>query len=156
MIDSIIKPVWIVSLCLSRVGWELIGLYGIVWDCVGAISYCEIGTLIPQSGGEYAYFLEAFGPLHSFFGPIAAFLYAWVNILLLKPCTLAILSLSFAKYLLSPILLATGFCMENEYLYYVLTRICAAICIGKPCHWLFQCYSITMWFMEIFNDCLLP
>ena len=109
-----------------------------IFECViyyftneGAISYCEIGTMIPQSGGEYIYYLEAFGPLHKFFGPIAAFLYAWVTVFLLKPCTSAILSLSFAKYLLSPVLLATGFCMENDYLFFGLTRICATFCIGN-------------------------
>ena len=90
----------------------------------GAISYSEIGTLIPKSGGEYTYFLEAFGPLHKFFGPILSFLFAWVTVLLLKPTSLAINSLSFSKYLLEPILTASGICLD-DYLYYVATRITA-------------------------------
>ena len=95
----------------------------------GAISYSEIGTLIPKSGGEYTYFLEAFGPMHKFFGPILSFLFAWVTVLLLKPTSLAINSLSFSKYLLEPILNGVGFCMDEHYLYYVLTRVTATVFI---------------------------
>ncbi len=83
------------------------------------MSYCEIGTLIPKSGGEYAYFLEAFGPLHAFLGPLPAFLFAWVVVFLLKPSSLAILSLSFAKYLTLPILQAAGVCYDDDFEYLV-------------------------------------
>jgi len=106
------------GLCL--VLWTVCGFYSLL----GAISYSEIGTLIPKSGGEYTYFLEAFGPLHKFFGPILSFLFAWVTVLLLKPTSLAINSLSFSKYLLEPILTASGICLD-DYLYYVATRITA-------------------------------
>ena len=108
----------------------------------GAISYAEIGTLIPRSGGEYTYYLEAFGPLHKFFGPILAFLYAWVTILLLKPTSLAINSLSFSKYLLEPILRAVGFDQAEDYIYYVLTRVCSGVFIGLISF--INCYSVTL------------
>ena len=98
----------------------------------GAISYSEIGTLIPKSGGEYTYFLETYGPLHKFFGPILSFIFAWVTVLLLKPTSLAINSLSFSKYLLEPILAAVGFDLEEYYLYYVLTRVTATVFICIP------------------------
>ena len=101
------------------------------------MAYCEIGTLIPKSGGEYVYFLEAFGPLHKFSGPIMAFLFAWVVVFLLKPSSLAILTLSFSKYLLAPIINSAGLCddtchdfCEDTYNYYVLSRLCATVCIG--------------------------
>jgi len=111
------------GLCL--VLWTVCGFYSLL----GAISYSEIGTLIPKSGGEYTYFLEAFGPMHKFFGPILSFLFAWVTVLLLKPTSLAINSLSFSKYLLEPILTGVGFCMDEHYLYYVLTRVTATVFI---------------------------
>uniref|UniRef100_A0A0P5JBS7 b(0,+)-type amino acid transporter 1 n=1 Tax=Daphnia magna TaxID=35525 RepID=A0A0P5JBS7_9CRUS len=122
------------GLCL--VLWAVCGLYSLL----GAISYCEIGTLIPKSGGEYIYFLEAFGHTHKFFGPILAFIFAWTVVFLLKPSSLAILSLSFAKYLSSPILTAINFCPDT-YLSYVINRLFAALCIGIITF--INCYSVT-------------
>jgi len=60
-----------------------VGLSLIVWlGCaiiamLGALCYCELGTMIPKSGGEFVYILEAFG------GPLA-FLYSWTSATLLK------------------------------------------------------------------------
>ena len=79
--------------------------------------------------GEYIYFLEAFGPTHKFFGPMLAFIYAWVSVFLLSPSSVAILALSFAEYVSSPILTAINFCPDS-YLYYVINRLIASLCIG--------------------------
>ncbi|XP_046455900.1 b(0,+)-type amino acid transporter 1-like isoform X1 [Daphnia pulex] len=122
------------GLCL--VLWGVCGVYSLL----GAIAYCEIGTLIPKSGGEYIYFLEAFGPTHKFFGPMLAFIYAWVSIFLLSPSSVAILALSFAEYVSSPILTAIHFC-PDPYLYYVINRLIASLCIGIIAF--VNCYSVT-------------
>lgn len=53
------------------------------------------GTMIPKSGGDYAYIGVAFGPL-------LAFLYLWVALLILVPTGNAITALTFARYLLQP------------------------------------------------------
>ena len=58
----------------------------------GALCYVELGCLIPSSGAEHTYFLATFGHL-------PAFLFAWVTIIVLKPAMLAIICLSFSKYL---------------------------------------------------------
>lgn len=51
--------------------------------------------MIPKSGGDYAYIEAAFGPL-------PAFLYLWVALLILVPTGNAITALTFAQYLLQP------------------------------------------------------
>lgn len=51
--------------------------------------------MIPKSGGDYAYIGAAFGPL-------VAFLYLWVALLVLVPTGNAITALTFAQYLLQP------------------------------------------------------
>ena len=61
----------------------------------GAVSYAEVGTMIPKSGGEFPIILEAFGGF-------PAFLFAWTSCVVLKPSSFAILSLTFSKYALSP------------------------------------------------------
>lgn len=72
-----------------------------LWLCVflccytGALCYAELGTMITKSGGEYSYLMEAFGP-------IVAYLYSWTTIMVLKPSSFAIITLSFAEYASSP------------------------------------------------------
>lgn len=51
--------------------------------------------MIPKSGGDYAYIGAAFGPL-------PAFLYLWVALLILVPTGNAITAKTFAQYLLQP------------------------------------------------------
>lgn len=64
--------------------------------CVsGALCYAELGTMITKSGGEYPYFMEAFGP-------IVAYLYSWTTIMVLKPSSFAIITLSLAEYASTP------------------------------------------------------
>lgn len=54
------------------------------------------GTMIPKSGGEYAYIGEAFGPLPSF-------LFLWVALFILAPTANAITALTFAQNILQPL-----------------------------------------------------
>ncbi|KAL4234014.1 b(0 +)-type amino acid transporter 1 [Mactra antiquata] len=74
-----------------------VGLSLIVWAgsgvlaMLGSLCYSELGTLVKQSGGEYAYLNEAFGP-------IVAFLYAWNSIIVIRPSSIAIICLTFAEY----------------------------------------------------------
>ncbi|XP_035484255.2 b(0,+)-type amino acid transporter 1 isoform X1 [Scophthalmus maximus] len=62
---------------------------------LGALCYAELGTMITKSGGDYSYLNEAFGPL-------VAYLYSWTTVMVLKPSSFAIITLSFAEYASTP------------------------------------------------------
>ncbi|XP_066940607.1 large neutral amino acids transporter small subunit 1-like [Macrobrachium rosenbergii] len=70
--------------------WTICGLFCIV----GALCFSELGTMLPAAGGEYAYILRAFGGL-------PAFLTLWVNVVVIRPATQAVVSLTFAEYALA-------------------------------------------------------
>lgn len=71
---------------------------------LGALAYAELGTIVPRSGSEYAYFMESFGPLHKFWGRLPAFLYSIIMIFVVKPAEVAVVVLTFSEYLCQPIL----------------------------------------------------
>ncbi|KAL0276580.1 UNVERIFIED_CONTAM: hypothetical protein PYX00_004129 [Menopon gallinae] len=75
------------SVGMSFVIWIACGLLSLL----GALAYAELGTMNTSSGAEYAYFMDAFGPM-------PAFLFSWASTLVLKPSQMAIICLSFAKY----------------------------------------------------------
>lgn len=88
------------SLALKYSGSK--GMALIVWvlsgflSMIGALCYAELGTMIPKSGGDYAYIGEAFGALPSF-------LYLWVALFILVPTGNAITALTFAQNILQPL-----------------------------------------------------
>lgn len=107
-----------------------VGLSLIVWGgcgviaMLGALCYAELGTMIPKSGGEFAYLLEAFG------AP-SAFLYSWTSVTLLRPSQTAIIALAFGKYVAEPFFPS---CMSQDadrQDLNVLVKLLAALCIGK-------------------------
>ncbi|XP_068738083.1 b(0,+)-type amino acid transporter 1-like isoform X1 [Montipora capricornis] len=87
-------PKWVLlyagSVGMSLVIWTLCGF--IALSC--ALCYCELGTLIPKSGGEYPYIMEAYGNM-------PAFLFSYVFVLFAKPSTVMIL-LVFGAYVIEP------------------------------------------------------
>ena len=79
------------SVGLSLLVWGLCGVIAMA----GALCYCELETMIPKSGGEFVYILEAFG------APFA-FLYSWTSVTLLRPSQTALIALAFGKYVTEP------------------------------------------------------
>ncbi|GBM01437.1 Y+L amino acid transporter 2 [Araneus ventricosus] len=79
------------SILMCLVVWLLTG----VLSTFGACCYAELGAAIPKSGGEFAY-------LNASFGPLLAFLYLWVALLIIMPTGNAIIALTFAEYILQP------------------------------------------------------
>ena len=71
--------------------WILAGIIALL----GAVSYAELGTAIPSSGGEYTYVVRTYGSL-------AGFIYIWSTGVVTKPGSLAIISLVCGEYILKP------------------------------------------------------
>ncbi|XP_070538860.1 Y+L amino acid transporter 2-like isoform X2 [Ptychodera flava] len=80
------------SVGMTLVAWTIGGCIALL----GALSFVELGTTIPKSGGFYSYILEAFGPL-------LAFLTLWITLILAEPCSLAIRCLTFSEYVIRAI-----------------------------------------------------
>ncbi|XP_034195442.1 b(0,+)-type amino acid transporter 1 [Osmia lignaria lignaria] len=85
-----------------------VGFCLIVWitcgilSLLGALAFAELSTVVPRSGAEYAYFIEAFSPLHRYAGQIPAFVCSWVYVVLLRPAEVAVVMLTFAEYSVQP------------------------------------------------------
>lgn len=73
-----------------------------VLSLLGALAFAELSTVIPRSGAEYAYLVEAFTPLHRYIGQIPAFVCSWVYVFLLRPAEVAVIILTFAEYSIQP------------------------------------------------------
>lgn len=121
-----------------------VGLTLIVWissgvlAMFGALCYCELGTMIQRSGGELTYIREALGPL-------PGFLVSWTMVLILKPASVAIITLSFASYAIQPFMDASH--VENEWLIKFIAAICIVSITSVNClssHWAGQIQIIFM------------
>lgn len=68
-------------------------LGGVFYAVFGALTYAELGCLIPKTGGEYIY-------LKSAFGDASGFLFIWSYALIYFPSVAAFASLLFSDYAL--------------------------------------------------------
>src|SRR5689334_25071895 len=67
-------------------------LVGGLLSLFGALTYAELGAMKPQSGGEYVYVRDAYGPL-------GGFLYAWTWFLIAKPASIATVTTGLVRVL---------------------------------------------------------
>jgi basic amino acid/polyamine antiporter, APA family len=75
------SPLWILLV------WAL----GFAHALTGSLTFSELGAMFPRAGGQYAYIKEIFGPL-------PAFLFAWVTFVVINGSGIAALALTFSKY----------------------------------------------------------
>lgn len=71
-----------------------------IMTAIGGACYAELGSLLPASGGDYA-FLTAAGRSLGRFGDAVPFLFSWCFVLFLDPMSTAIQGLTFSSYGLS-------------------------------------------------------
>jgi basic amino acid/polyamine antiporter, APA family len=65
---------------------------GAILSLFGALSYAELGAMIPEAGGEYAY-------LRRGFGPIWGFLFGWMHSIVGRPSSLSSIAAGLMRFI---------------------------------------------------------
>lgn len=73
---------------LFLAAWAVGGLVAVA----GALSYSELSAMMPRTGGIYVYLRRAYGGL-------AAFLFGWTQLLVLRPASYGAISITSSEYL---------------------------------------------------------
>uniref|UniRef100_A0A3P9BN95 Zmp:0000001267 n=1 Tax=Maylandia zebra TaxID=106582 RepID=A0A3P9BN95_9CICH len=89
------SPQYVLAYVGSPGASMLIWFFSGVVALLAALSYTELGTIIPESGGEFTYILRIYGSFPAFFAAITF-------ILLLKPSSIAAMSMTIAQYVMAP------------------------------------------------------
>jgi APA family basic amino acid/polyamine antiporter len=76
------------SAMLILLAWGAAGLIILF----GALTYAELGTTMPEAGGQYVYLKEAYGPLYGY-------LFGWKMFLVNMTGSIAALAVAFSEYL---------------------------------------------------------
>lgn len=76
------------SAAMVMLAWVAAG----VLSMCGALTYAELGAMLPHAGGEYVY-------LRSSYGELAAFLFGWMRFVVGGSGSIAILGVGFATFL---------------------------------------------------------
>ena len=85
---------YIVAQRLDSPGWVLAAwIAGGLIAIAGALTFAELGVVLPKAGGHYAYLREAFHPL-------LGFLYGWALLFMIETGAIAAVSITFAEYTL--------------------------------------------------------
>ncbi|HZX92047.1 MAG TPA: amino acid permease, partial [Rudaea sp.] len=72
------------------IAWAIGGVLALI----GALCYAELGARRPQAGGAYVYLREAYGPM-------IAFVYGWIMLVVNYSGSEAAVSMTFATYFCS-------------------------------------------------------
>jgi APA family basic amino acid/polyamine antiporter len=94
--------------------WVAAGLLSLA----GALTYAELGAMMPEAGGDYVFLREAYGNL-------VAFLFGWTNLVLISTGGVAAVSTALASFLSSFVPLDAVFAVRDFELF------------GQVVHWRF-------------------
>ena len=91
------------SFGVSMICW----VAGAVIAIYGGLCYIELGLLIPRTGSEYVYILQAYSFKNrnkwtQLLGSLMAFLYTWTAIIIIRPTSTSIITLTCVRYLTRP------------------------------------------------------
>lgn len=87
-----VTPSQIAALIPSPVLILGVWIIGGLITLTGTLTFGELGSLFPQTGGIYVYLKEAYGSF-------AGFLYGWAYLFIITPGSIAVLALAFSYYL---------------------------------------------------------
>jgi len=86
---------WTPFLISGEIGntWAILALWGAggLFSLLGALTYAELATMYPRSGGVYVYLYEGIGGM-------AAFVFGWTYFLITKPLGAAAVATIFSMY----------------------------------------------------------
>ena len=116
---------------------EMTGSFGVSLLCwlagtliaiLGGLCYIELALLLPRTGGEFVYILEGYSfnncsKWTQLFGSLAAFLYSWTSIFVIRPSSIAIITLTCTRYLTRPLYIDSNI-PENVLKYLALAILC--------------------------------
>src|SRR5271169_5770913 len=72
-------------------GIIMVWVIGGLFSGAGALTLAELGAMLPQAGGLYVFLRAAYGAL-------PAFLFGWVELLIVRSGSMATLAAAFARY----------------------------------------------------------
>src|SRR6266853_1767377 len=67
-------------------------IVGAILSLFGALSYAELGAMLPEAGGEYAY-------LRRGFGPVWGFLFGWMHSIVGRPSSASSIAAGLVRFL---------------------------------------------------------
>src|SRR5579863_8970119 len=67
-------------------------IVGAILSLFGALSFAELGAMIPEAGGEYAY-------LRRGFGPVWGFLFGWMHSIVGRPSSTSSIAAGLVRFL---------------------------------------------------------
>src|SRR5260370_40345703 len=76
------------SVSVVFAAWIIVAILSIF----GAFSFAELGSMIPEAGGEYAYLRRGFGPVYGF-------IFGWMHSIVGRPSSLASISAGMMRFL---------------------------------------------------------
>ncbi|VDI18069.1 solute carrier family 7 (L-type amino acid transporter), member 9 [Mytilus galloprovincialis] len=133
------------SVGMSMVIWLACGILSMF----GALTYAELGSTIPLSGAEHAYFMEAFcqdKKRRNLFGRIPAFLFDWICIFIIRTTMFAGMCFTLGTYVTQPFY---PDCAPPLYLTKLVTAIAMVILCFINCMSIKFAEKIQMFMMAV-------